>query len=415
MLIWDIAVWLLLVALLLGLYFTVTSATREADEEDSVPQLICKPSALASYLTQNCKSFWLFPRAGWPHLQSVCSGVWPGAGSLHLVREHLQMSDGGVIALDWAVRGGGVGVVGDRGSPSPLPVLLLIPNSLGAVSGHCRRLLQLALRRGYRPLLFNRRLHNGVPLTSRRLLPLGDPSDLREAVSYIRYKHPLAPLFAASESTGSALLLSYLGECGSSSHITAAAFISPILRCQQWLENGPNGLYRWFMLCYQKTSLSRYATALGEMIDTEKLFRSCTLRELEEALFCQSKLNSLSWASYWEKNDPLRDVDEVAVPLLCICSKDDPYRGNPEVTLPFELFETNPYFFLLLTKHGGHCGFLNSSCSSWSHEAVLEYFKSVSDFFRTEERTKRVYRRKMSMASHKRRGATTHKKECLFS
>eukprot|EP00061_Rhincodon_typus_P005778 g25698.t1 len=258
MLIWDIAVWLVLFALLLGLYFTVTSATWEADGEDSVPKLICKPSALSSYLTRNCKSFWLCPRAGWPHLQTLYSSLWPGPGSLHLVREHLQMSDGGVIGLDWAVSGEEE-VVGEgerRYRDSPPPILLLIPNSLGAVSGHCRRLLQLALRRGYRPLLFNRRLHNSVPLTSRRLLPFGDPSDLREAVSYIRYKHPLAPLFAASESSGSALLLSYLGECGSSSYMTAAACISPILRCQHWLEDGLHGLYHWFMLCYQKTSLS---------------------------------------------------------------------------------------------------------------------------------------------------------------
>ncbi|XP_048412797.1 protein ABHD15-like isoform X2 [Stegostoma tigrinum] len=415
MVIWEIAVWLVLFALLLGLYFTVTSATREADGEDSVPKLICKPSALSSYLTRNCKSFWLCPRAGWPHFQTLYSGLWPGPGSLHLVREHLQMSDGGVIGLDWAVSGEEeLGEGNRRYRDTPPPILLLIPNNLGAVSGHCRRLLQLALRRGYRPLLFNRRLHNSVPLTSRRLLPFGDPSDLREAVSYIRYKHPLAPLFAASESSGSALLLSYLGECGSSSYMTAAACISPILRCQHWLEDGPHGLYRWFMLCYQKTSLSRYATVLGEIIDTEKLFRSCTLRELEETLFCQSKVNNLSWASYWEKNDPLRDVDEVAVPLLCICSKDDPCRGNPEVTLPFELFETNPYFFLLLTNHGGHCGFLTSSCSSWSHEAVLEYFKSVSDFFRAEERTKSIYRRKRSITSHKRRGPATHKESVCF-
>uniref|UniRef100_UPI00398F0545 protein ABHD15-like n=1 Tax=Pristiophorus japonicus TaxID=55135 RepID=UPI00398F0545 len=424
--VWDIVVWLLLVTpvlFLLRLYLAAgvparCSSRGEGDPGSGGPKLICKPSALANHLWRTCKSF---SRAGagrrlwgqWPHLQTLYNGLCPAAwGEPGWLREHLQMADQGLVALDWALGE----PAGRRSSSSPAPILLLIPNTLGTVTRNTARLCLLARSQGYRPVIFNRRCHNGVPLTTRKLLALGDPSDLREAVSYIRYKHPLAKLFAASESAGSALLLSYLGECGSSTYITAAACISPIFRCQDWLESGPPlAFYRWIMLLYQKTNLSRYATVLGDVIDTEKLFRSCTLRELEETLFCHSKINNLSWASYWEKNDPLRDVDEVAVPLLCICSNDDPCRGNPEITLPFELFETNPYFFLLLTKHGGHCGFLTSRSSSWSHEALLEYFKSVSEFFRAEEKTKSVYRRKVSMMSYKRRGVAAHGKESVCS
>ncbi|XP_078064626.1 protein ABHD15-like, partial [Mustelus asterias] len=140
--------------------------------------------------------------------------------------------------------------------------------------------------------------------------------------------------------------------------------------------------------------LRRYATVLGEIIDVDKLFATRTLREIEEVLFCQTKKSNPCWDLYWEKNDPLRDVDEVAVPVLCICSQDDPCRGETDATLPFELFETNPHFFLLLTKHGGHCGFLKNRSSVWSHEVLLEYFKSVSEFFMTEERTKSFSKRK---------------------
>ncbi|XP_078080984.1 protein ABHD15-like [Mustelus asterias] len=409
--VWGIAVCCLLLSCVCLLLKLCLALSGQEEEGESAPQLVCKASALASHLVRSCSSFRREPRLlwrRWPRLHTLYSGVWP-AGELRFCREYLQTADRGLVALDWALGeppgGAGAGA----------PVLLLVPSAWGWLSGHSSALCLLALRRGYRPVLFHRRLHNGVPLTSRRLLPCGDPADLREAVGYIRHKHPLAPLFAASESSGSGLLLSYLGECGSSSYITAAACISPILRLQEWLESGPFPFYRWIMLLYQKISLSRYATVLGEIIDTEKLFRSCTLKELEEVLFCQSKISNLSWASYWEKNDPLRDVDEVAVPLLCICSKDDPCRGDPEITLPFELFETNPYFFLLLTKHGGHCGFFTSRSSSWSHEALLEYFKSVSEFFRVEERTKNVYKRKVSMTPHKRRGEAPHKKESVCS
>lgn len=95
-----------------------------------------------------------------------------------------------------------------------------------------------------------------------------------------------------------------------------------------------------------------------------------------------------NWAAYWERNEPLRDADEVAVPVLCLCSTDDPLLP-PASTLPTSIFQNSPYFLLALTSQGSHCGFLQQdpqAAHSWSHEAVLEYFRAVSEFFRVEER-----------------------------
>ncbi|XP_048468711.1 protein ABHD15-like isoform X2 [Rhincodon typus] len=338
--------------------------------DTDVPRLVYKPSALAKYLLRSCLSFSSGApcRCTWsklPHLQTLWNVFWPPGTAVHFVRDYLQLADEGLVALDWAVPS----TSGRRraSSNSPAPIVLVIPNSFGKITRNVVELCASALAYGHRPVIFNRRCQNGSLLTTLKLQQFGDPSDLREAVRYIRYKHPNARLFTVSESTGAGLLLSYLGECGSSSYVTSAACISPVFR---------------------------YATALGEIIDMDKLFATRTLKEMEEVLFCQTKKGNLSWDLYWEKNDPLRDVDEVAVPVLCICSQDDPCRGDPDLTLPFELFETNPHFFLLLTKHGGHCGFLKSRSSAWSHEVLLEYFKSVSEFFMTEERTKSFSKRK---------------------
>lgn len=106
------------------------------------------------------------------------------------------------------------------------------------------------------------------------------------------------------------------------------------------------------------------------------------------------------WDSYWERNEPLRDADEVAVPVLCVCSRDDPLLP-PAYSLPLNLFQSNPYFFLALTDSGGHCGFTlegqekldggrtgneEVEDSNWSHIAVLEYFRVVADFLKWEAR-----------------------------
>ncbi|XP_077579548.1 protein ABHD15 [Stigmatopora nigra] len=391
--------------------------------------LICKASALANYLLKNCSTFTKYsPRIGWwwranAVFQSVYEACWCYGCPVHFVRDILQLSDDGLVALDWVYPAHQKRR--RTSSHSTSPVLLIIPNSFGKITRNVLQLCQTALSHGYLPAVFNRRSHNGTPLTTIKLQQFGDPADLREAVRYIRYRQPASKLYAVSESTGSGLLLSYLGECGSSSYVTAAVCLSPIFRCQSWFENGLCWSLQWPLLLYQKICLSRYRTVMSSTIRTDTLFSTRSLRSLEEVLFCQSEQvgcasaaanvtsssTAASWEAYWERNEALRDVDEVAIPVLSVCAQDDPIRGNAESTVPWELFESNPHFFLLLTDRGGHCGFStyrdgnstgptnptaapNSATiirrANWSHRALLEFFRATTDFFAAEERTKHL-------------------------
>lgn len=160
-------------------------------------------------------------------------------------------------------------------------------------------------------------------------------------------------------------------------------------------------------------------------LNVDAALRTFSPRDFEETLFCASHnfippsrcrsrtqasdcspLPALAWAlgeraapakdwdSYWERNEPLRDADEVAVPVLCIRSWDDPLLP-PAKFLPFPLFQNNPYFLLALTDRGGHCGFTlerhsdwrEGESDNWSHMVVLEFFRAVADFLRVEPRT----------------------------
>ncbi|XP_012871877.1 PREDICTED: abhydrolase domain-containing protein 15 [Dipodomys ordii] len=394
-----------------------------SDGQEPLPggcSLICKPSALAQCLLRALRRSAALepgPRSWFsgPHLQTLCHFILPVGPGPELAREYLQLADDGLVALDWVVGPctRGRRVTNSGGLPA---VLLVIPNAWGRLTRNVLGLCLLALERGYYPVIFHRRGHHGCPLVSPRLQAFGDPSDLKEAVTYIRFRHPAAPLFAVSEGSGSALLLSYLGECGSSSYVTGAACISPVLRCREWFEAGLPWAYERGFLLHQKIALSRYATALENTVDTSKLFRSCSLREFEETLFCHTKTFPISWDTYWDRNDPLRDVDEAAVPVLCICSTDDPICGPPDRTLPAELFQSNPYFFLLLSHRGGHCGFLRQEpLPAWSHEVILESFRALTDFFRMEERMKGLSRRRTSFLGSRRRWGMLQKREVSSS
>ncbi|CAB1316901.1 unnamed protein product [Coregonus sp. 'balchen'] len=513
------------------------------------PTLACKPTALARFLLQYCGSLARPRLAPWPrgdpHLQTLSSLVLGGltAGDQGLeevtfTREHLLLKDGGIVALDWAVGvRGGEGVERERGKEhlpggkalgchtSTPPILLLIPHSWGGVTPHLRGLCRMALHQGFYTLVFHRRGTGGCPLTTPRLTEYGDSADLVQAVAYVRSRHPSSALVAVSEGSGSGLLLSYLGECGSSSYLTAAACVSPVLQGQLWFDTPLPPLYRWGALVHRKLQLSRYASALSGVLDVDRALHCSSLRDFEETLFCSAlrpniphhptshtpipatrtasgtpttkpgaavpplntphltgphnpKLEAISrsktisptlasnprvptnragatapnqhptgpfppgaythipgatastsgarpgatgatapppslrgagvagvggvaawvlgerglpardWESYWERNEPLRDADEVAVPVLCLCSRDDPLLPPPS-TLPLALFQNNPYFLLALTERGGHCGFgleEGDGGGNWSHVAVLEYFRVVAEFLKGEER-----------------------------
>lgn len=166
----------------------------------------------------------------------------------------------------------------------------------------------------------------------------------------------------------------------------------------------------------------RYASSFRGVRDVDRALSSSSLRDFEEALFCSpaqpqlSPLNSglssrshsqwglassaawalderaypaKDWESYWERNEPLRDADEVAVPVLCVRSSDDPLLPLAS-TLPLPLFMSNPYFFLMLTDRGGHCGFAleEQGGEIWSHISILEYFRVVAEFLRGDERNR---------------------------
>lgn len=245
-------------------------ADRFGDGREALPggcRLICKPSALAQCLLRALRrsaALGPSPRS-WlsgPHLQTLRHFVLPAAPGPELAREYLQLADNGLVALDWVV---GPCARGRRATHAGgLPaVLLVVPNAWGRLTRNVLGLCLLALERGYYPVIFHRRGHHGCPLASPRLQPFGDPSDLKEAVTYIRFRHPAAPLFAVSEGSGSALLLSYLGECGSSSYMTGAACISPVLRCREWFEAGLPWPYERGFLLHQKMALSRWVSGRG--------------------------------------------------------------------------------------------------------------------------------------------------------
>ncbi|NWU51691.1 ABH15 protein, partial [Dromas ardeola] len=343
-------------------------------------RLLCKPSALAQHLVRSLGRSavlwggqWLWPR--WPRLQMLRQLLKPPEPEPAVARELLQMPDSGLVALDWLV--GPWGAAGGGGG-GPSPVLLLIPNAAGQVTGGLLQLGLRALERGFVPVLLRGQLgHHTLPgpagAAAASRGPLGDRGVTRHSSTGWVGKAPSIPHRPLGAEEGL--------EATPSPCVCVSRARAQLSAPRAGVPMAPSP--RW------PPRPHRYAGSLAEAVDVDRLLGSRSLRELEEALFCRTKSRPTSWEAYWECNEPLRDADEAAVPVLCLCGADDPVRGPPARSLPLELFRSSPYFFLLLTPRGGHCGFPRRGPGRcWGHEAVLEFFRAMAEFLQAEERRK---------------------------
>lgn len=246
-------------------------------DKESKIKLIYKSIALANNIIQNCKALACAPPARWPkadpHLQMFFNFIWPIEDDaqehcgITFTRDHLLIQDGGIVALDWAVRLKDLNAQAKRehylGERAPgyhtctPSIIILIPNALGKITQNLLSLCRLALQQGFYTVVFHRRGHGRCLLTTPRYQEFGDPSDLVQAVLYIKSRHPSSDLFAINEGSGSGLMLSYLGERGSSSHLVAAACISPVFYRQLFFETPCPKLYNEASLFYRKLQMSR--------------------------------------------------------------------------------------------------------------------------------------------------------------
>ncbi|XP_078681729.1 protein ABHD15-like [Branchiostoma floridae x Branchiostoma belcheri] len=341
---------------------------------DLGPRLVSKNSSLRPYFLRKClglrspfvPTVWAFS----PHVQTVLSAVVCPAKLPRFEREYLELKDGGVVALDWATF--------EEQTLKDHRAVVVVVCGLVTAGNAVARVCHGAWRSGFRAVVFRPRGHGDVPLTTPRLQSFGDPTDFREALEYIRATNPGSNLTAISLSTGCGVLISYLGEYGSSTYLTAAACISPIYSAENFYSSHAiSGIYRWILLQRQKLLLRPHVSCLQNVdaLDGTSALRAESMAEFEEMVFCRTN-GARTMEEYWEQNEPTREVDEVAVPLLCVSSKDDPLV--PQESIPTELFLTYPHFFLALTEKGGHCGFFEGfQPESWAERLAFEFLRAA--------------------------------------
>ncbi|XP_068663379.1 embryogenesis-associated protein EMB8-like [Aristolochia californica] len=318
-----------------------------------------------------------------PHLQTAFLTLYGRPPVFDYQRQVLLVPDGGTIALDWLILSDGamVSKVFSLPKEDPTPILIVIPGlTSDSSASYVKHLVFKMAKQGWKVVVCNHRGLGGMSMTSDRFYNAGWTEDLRKVVNKLHKEHPEAPLFTVGTSIGANILVKYLGEEGENTPVAGAASI-----CSPWdLLVGDRFINRKFVQkIYDRMltiGLQGYAqmheSILSRLANWEGIKKSRSIREFDNYATCLvGKFETVD--SYYRHCSSACFVGNVAVPLLCINSLDDPLCTMEAI--PWDECRTNKNIVLATTPHGGHLAFFEgmTAKSLWWVGAVGEFFNNL--------------------------------------
>jgi predicted alpha/beta-fold hydrolase len=128
--------------------------------------------------------------------------------------------------------------------------------------------------------------------------------------------------------------------------------------CVRAIERPVNFLYQWHFMRNLRARMRRKSALWPGDYDLTPLNGLRTIRQFDDA-YTAPRAGFGTAANYYHEVSAMRLIDRVTIPTLIIGSEDDPFEPpeqfrRPEVT-------GNPNVRVLLSKRGGHCGFMSAA------------------------------------------------------
>jgi predicted alpha/beta-fold hydrolase len=313
-------------------------------------------------------------------------------------RELLRMGDGVQVALDWRVCVCCCLVPLPKTAP-----LVVVMHGLGAnsSSAHERALTAMCHAEGWRSVVYVRRGHGGtsllpaVPADAEERRPRcrafpghADMEDAWRVVQHIRSAYPGAPMIAVGMSAGANLVVKFQGVFADRSPFVAAVSVSnghDIAEGSQLLADTRPLADRALAACLKSIvhalpshEMAAAARLAGVTLDLAAVRRSASFRDVEQALGRVVGGYALL-DQYFRDQGCWRDIEHVRAPLLSLASKDDPLIPPALIRHATNAATRNPHVVSVVTRRGGHVGWLQprstsgSSDASWIHTVLRQY------------------------------------------
>jgi predicted alpha/beta-fold hydrolase len=264
------------------------------------------------------------------------------------------------------------------------PALLALHGLEGSSTAHSMRgLADKAFRAGFNVVLLNQRNCGGTERQGPGLYHSGLTDDPRFVLRELVSSHGIERVFVAGYSLGGNLALKLAGEFGSSAPgaLRGVAAVSPVMdlaACVAALERRQNIVYQLNFVRSLRNRMRRKAEAYPGRFAVDRLSKIWTVRTFDE-VYTAPHFGFASAADYYHLASALRVMARIRVPALIVTAQDDPFVPSGPFSDP--AVTNNPFVRVLLTRHGGHCGFLTPPSAEddgfWAETQVVRMASEV--------------------------------------
>lgn len=254
------------------------------------------------------------------------------------------------------------------------PLVILIHGLTGCEnSSHVLNAARHLLDLGHRVLRMNLRGCGASRPHCREHYHIGRTADFRRVLAQLPDELTANGVVTVGFSMGGAMLLKYLGEEGSYSHLRAAATICAPLDLAQTCTHmlrPRNWLYHSYILNDIKKETLAESGALS--VEEREVVRTVrTVREYDER-FISPRYGFRGADDYYDLCTPLHYMPEIRVPTLVLAACDDPW-------IPVDYYRRfkwsdNPSLLSVMAEGGGHLGFHAADSERPWCDTVLEKF-----------------------------------------
>ncbi len=263
----------------------------------------------------------------------------------------------------------------------PAPTLLVLHGLEGSADSHyvCG-IAEKAFGSGFNVVRLNQRDCGGTDHLSVASYHSGLTADPAAVIRELIERDRLERIGVAGYSLGGNLALKLAGEFGETPppELKAIVAVSPTLdldACVTAIERPANWFYQREFVGSLKRRVRRKAAMYPWHFSAAYLPGVRTIREFDER-YTARLYGFGNSANYYYRASSLRVVRRIRVPTLIITAVDDPFVpvsqfDDPAVT-------SNANIRLMVTRHGGHCGFYARHANHgtdryWAERAVVDF------------------------------------------
>ena len=264
------------------------------------------------------------------------------------------------------------------------PLLVALHGLEGSSTAHYMRgLADKAFTKGFNVIRLNQRNCGGTEQLAAGLYHSGLTHDAGVVIREVAERDGIERVVVAGYSLGGNLALKLAGDYAAAPppQLCGICAVSPVLElgaCVRALERPQNIVYQWNFVRGLKARMRRKNECFPGRFPLDRLSDVRTVRQFDE-VFTAPHFGFASAEDYYYRASAMRVIDRISVPALVITAEDDPFVP----TQPFRdpKLTGNPNITLLVTKHGGHCGFLeaggNGSDGYWAERRIVEFALGV--------------------------------------